>query len=222
MAFVFVAHVQTRPLLRWARHTEADVVQAVFEVSSDATEAVSALAGLSPPAEKSSDDDQERGPSLAPTAPGDTASTTPDDETAATMMGANERLARTLEAIHAQRGSSTPSVGPSATPAGQGDAFTAATTPPPPPPSGTSPAPLKPAAPATEAGSDGDVGPPPAASGGHGDGGNCVSTENVELEKVAAFIANYAGAFGNSQILISFDPPVYLVVLRSISLCVRI
>lgn len=135
---------------------QADVVDAVLEATSDPTEAVSALAGMSPPAE------------AARATAAVEAATSSDSAT----EGANQRHARTLEAIQAHDESCPPSNDPART--------SAAT---------------------TLAVEDGRATATPSvqndvevpSSNAKDDNLTTSNNDKVELEKVAAFIASYAG-----------------------------
>ncbi|CAM9904864.1 unnamed protein product [Scytosiphon promiscuus] len=204
---------------------DEDVVQAVFEVSSDPSEAVSALAGLSPPAEQASDEDSKGSTSQTPAASGDTTAITLDDETTAIIARANQRHAKTLEAMQAQRGSSTPPVVPIAAPARESEdvARAAAATPPSPPPASTTPPGSPPALAATaktapaKIGSDEEADPAPAASARDGDGGGSDSAKNMELEKVAAIITGEQEAAAKSSCAPTTPPESLFAVPRGVS-----
>lgn len=163
-------------------------MDAVFEVSSGPTEAVSALAGMFPPeaevapANNSSSTGDEEG------ADRPAASTAQEAAAAAAaadaVLLANKRHARALEDIQAQRGpTASPTEAALATPAvEEGDA--------------ESPQEDGAESPDAEAEPEVEVGSP--AGGVDASGGS----SKAELEKVAAFIASYAGAhFGRR------DPP---------------
>eukprot|EP00903_Cladosiphon_okamuranus_P006783 g6611.t1 len=162
---------------------DKDVVDAVFEVSSGPIEAVSALAGMFPPeAEAAPTNNSGIGSSNRSSCTGgeegadQPAASTVKESAAATaaavaaadaVLRANKRHARTLEDIQAQR---RPTASPTevalATPAAEEE---------------------KAGSPVAEAEPEVEVDP----SAGRVDGSS--GSSNAELEKVAAFIASYAG-----------------------------
>eukprot|EP00752_Nemacystus_decipiens_P004630 g4225.t1 len=197
---------------------DKEVVDAIFEVSSGPTEAVSALAGMFPPEPAPADGSSG---STSGEEGADRPSTTTTQLAAAAaaaeaVLLANSRHARTLEDIQAQRRPPSP---PTATAPATATAAEEDEAEPPSPPTAAAPAtgttaeeadaesPSTPtaAAPATataaeeyeaepheaeDAGPEAEVAP---AAGGVDVAVSSSSSSNAELEKVAAFIASYAG-----------------------------
>lgn len=172
----------------------ADVIDAIFEVSSGPTEAVSALAGMFPPESAPAD---VRSNSNGGGEGADQPSTTATQSAADAVLLASIRHARTLEDMQAQRGPpSSPTAAAPSTAAAEEDKANS-------PGSKESSSSPKATAPSTaaaeedeaespgaeEAGPEAEVAP---ASGGVDD--SIPSSSITELEKVAAFIASYAGA----------------------------
>lgn len=155
-------------------------MDAIFEVSSGPTEAVSALAGMFPPEAAPADEgsptsstgahgaDQPAASTTQEAAAATTAATAPEDA----MLLANKRQAKTMGDIQVQRG-------PAPAPAAEAPAT---------PPAEEDEAECSDAV----AGSDAETGPSP--DGVDDSISSSSSSDDAELEKVAAFIASYAGA----------------------------